>query len=84
MSMKIQNPPILDQIGHRVTERPQRVKYSHLDDEDKMLILWGWSRGWTIRRTSEALPTSISAVKNYRSKVFENPALVFELPVLKI
>ena len=84
MSMKIRNPPILDQIGHRVTERPQRVKYSHLDDEDKMLILWGWSRGWTIRRTSEALPTSISAVKNYRSKVFENPALVFELPVLKI
>lgn len=82
--MKMQNPPVMDQIGHRVTERPQRAKYSHLDDEDRMLILWGWARGWTVKRTAEELPTSLSTVKNYRARVFDGPSVVFELPVLKL
>ena len=82
--MKMKNPPLMDQIGHRIPERPQRVKYAHLDDDDKLLILWAWSRGWTVKRTAETLPTSLSTVKNYRSRAFEDPAIVFELPVLKL
>ena len=84
MAKTIQNPPVLDLIGDRVKDRPPRAKNSHLDDDDKLLILWGWSRGWTIRRTAETLPTSLSTVKNYRSRVFEDPATVFELPILKL
>ena len=82
MGKKIQIPPVLDVIGDRVKDRPPRTKYAHLDDDDKLLVIWGMSRGWTIRRTAETLPTSQSTVKNYRSRVFEHPAIVFELPVL--
>ena len=84
MAKTIQKPPILDILGDRVKYSPQRVKYSHLDHDDKLLILWGLSRGWTIRRTAETLPTSQSTVKNYRSRVFEDPATVFELSILKL
>ena len=82
MPAKIQKPPILDIIGSRVQDRPPRAKNAHLDDDDKLVILWGLSRGWTIKRTAETLPTSQSTVKNFRAKVFEDPAVVFELPVL--
>ena len=84
MAKKIQIPPVFDLIGDRVKDRPPRAKNSHLDDDDKLVILWGWSRGWTIKRTAETLPTSQSTVKNYRSRVFEDPATVFELPILKL
>ncbi len=77
-----QRAPVLTEIGDRVRSRPARQKHDHLDDDDKMLILWGTSHGWTIRKIALTLPSSQTTVKNFRAKIFEDPASVFELPVL--
>ena len=77
-----QRAPVLTEIGDRVRSRPPRQKHDHLDDDDKMLILWGTSHGWTIKKIALTLPASQTTVKNFRAKIFEDPASVFELPVL--
>lgn len=69
-------------IGDRVRERPRREKHAHLDDDDKLVILWGLSRGWATGKIARALPASPGTVKNYRARIFDNPGLVFDLPVL--
>ena len=83
MATRSQRPPIFAEIGDRVKSRPSRSKNAHLSSEDKLLILWGISRDWTIRKTAQALPASPTTVKTYRQRIFEEPTLVFELPVLR-
>ena len=43
MPIKTQRPPILEDIGDRVDNRPPRQKHDRLDDDDKLLILHGTS-----------------------------------------
>ena len=83
MATKSQRPPIFAEIGDRIKNRPARNKNAHLSSEDKLLILWGTSRDWTIRHIAQALPASPTTVKTYRQRIFEDPLLVFELPVLR-
>ncbi len=83
MATKSQRPPIFAEIGDRIRSRPSRSKNAHLSTEDKLLILWGTSREWTIRQISQALPASPTTVKTYRQRIFEDPLRVFELPVLR-
>ena len=75
-------PPIMEVIGDRVRNRPPRAKNAHLDDDDKLVILWGLSRGWSAGKIAEALPASISTIKNFKGRIFDDPGLVFELPLL--
>ena len=75
-------PPIMEVIGDRVRNRPPRAKNAHLDDDDKLVILWGLSRGWSAGKIAKALPASISTIKNYKSRIMDDPGLVFDLPVL--
>lgn len=82
MPIKSQRPPVLAEIGDRVKNRPPRQKHDHLDDDDKMLILFGTSRGWTIKKIALTLPASQTTVKSFRTKIFEDPVSVFNLPVL--
>ena len=82
MPTKSQRPPVLTEIGDRVKSRPARQKHDRLDDDDKMLILFGTSRAWTIKKIALTLPASQTTVKNFRAKIFDDPASVFELPVL--
>ncbi len=83
MAIKSQRPPIFVEIGDRIKNRPSRNKNAHLSTEDKLVILWGISREWTIRQTAQALPASPTTVKAYRQRIFADPLLVFELPVLR-
>ena len=83
MATKSQRPPIFAEIGDHIRSRPSRSKNAHLSTEDKLLILWGTSRDWTIRQISQALPASPTTVKTYRQRIFEDPLRVFELPVLR-
>ena len=83
MATKPPRPPLLAQIGDRVKNRPPRKKYDRLDDDDKMLILWGASRGWTVKKIAMALPAGQTTVKNYKARIFDDPGLVFDLPVLE-
>ncbi len=83
MANTSQRPPIFAEIGDRIKNRPARNKNSHLSSEDKLLILWGTSRDWTIRHIAQALPASATTVKSYRQRIFDDPLLVFELPVLR-
>lgn len=69
-------------IGDRVKDRPPRLKHAHLDDEDKLVILWGLSRGWAAGKIARALPASPGTVKNFKNRIFQDPGLVFQLPVL--
>jgi len=82
MAKKPPKPPVLAEIGDRVANRPPRQKHDHMDDDDRLLILWGASRGWTIRKIAAPLPASQTTVKNYKAKIFDNPVSVFDLPVL--
>ena len=82
MLTKSLRAPVLAEIGDRVKNRPPRQKYDHLDDDDKLLILFGTARAWTIKGIALTLPASQTTVKNFRAKIFDDPASVFELPVL--
>ncbi len=82
MATKPPRPPVLAEIGDRVKNRPPRQKHDRLDDDDRMLILWGTSRGWTIKRIAMALPAGQTTVKNFKAKIFDDPVSVFDLPVL--
>ena len=80
---KIMNePPIMEVIGDRVRNRPARAKNAHLDDDDRMLILFGLSRSWSARKIAEALPASIGTVKNFKARIFDDPGSLFDLPIL--
>ena len=82
MPSKQHRPPIWTEIGDRLKAPPPRAKNAHLDDDDKLLILWGTSRGWSVKKIAQALPSSPTTVKNYRARIFDDPGLVFQLPVL--
>ena len=82
MPTKPQRAPVLAEIGDRVKNRPLRQKHDRLDDDDKLLILHGTSRGWTIKKIALTLPASQTTVKNFRTKIFNDPVTVFGLPVL--
>ena len=47
-----------------------------------MCYVFGTSRAWTIKKIALTLPASQTTVKNFRTKIFDDPASVFELPVL--
>ena len=82
MPAKAPRPPVLAEIGDRVKHRPARQKHDHLDVDDKLLIVFGVSRGWTIKKIALSLPASQTTVKSYRAKIFDDPVLVFDLAVL--
>ncbi|MDA1129865.1 MAG: hypothetical protein O2913_14410 [Chloroflexi bacterium] len=82
MPTKPKQPPILAAIGDRVKDRPPKAKHAHLDDDDKLVILWGLSRGWAARKIARAVPCSEGSVKNYKNRLFEDPGVLFELPLL--
>ena len=82
MATKPPRPPVIAEIGDRVKNRPPRQKHDRLDDDDRLLILWGTSRGWTIKKIAMALPASQTTVKNFKAKIFDEPVSVFDLPVL--
>ena len=82
MPTKSLKAPVLAEIGDRVKNRPPRQKHDRLDDDDKLLILHGTSKGWTIKKIALTLPAGQTTVKNFRTKIFEDPVSVFELPVL--
>ena len=74
--------PIMEVIGDRVRNRPPRAKNAHLDDDDKLVILYGLSRGWSAAKIAEALPASVGTIKNFKARIFDDPGSVFDLPVL--
>jgi len=82
MATKPRQPPIMAVIGDRVKDRPQRVKHAHLDDDDKLLILWGLSRNWSAGKIARQLPCSPGTVNNFKIRIFDHPRLVFQLLVL--
>ena len=72
----------MDAVGHRVKGRPPRAKNAHLDDDDKLVIIWGLSRGWAAAKIARTLPASTATVKNFKARLFDDPGSVFQLPVL--
>ena len=82
MPIKSQRPPVLEDIGDRVKNSRPRQRHDRLDDDDKLLILHGTSRGWTVKKIALTLPSSETTVKTFRTKIFEDPELIFDLPVL--
>jgi len=82
MPPKSLKAPVLAEIGDRVKNRPPRQMHDRLDDDDKLLILHGTSRGWTVKKISLTLPASQTTVKSFRAKIFEDPTTMFDLPVI--
>ena len=84
MPTKSQRTPVLAEIGDRIKNRPARQKHDRLDDDDKLLILFGTCRAWTIKKIALTLPASQTTVKNFRTKIFEDPVSVFDLPAGRV
>ena len=82
MATKPKQPPIMAVIGDRVKDRPQRVKHAHLDDDDKLVILLGLSRNSSAGKIARDVPCSPGTVNNFKIRIFDDPGLVFQLPVL--
>ena len=82
MKNHAKKPPIMNVIGDRVKYLPPREKYAHLDVDDKVLIIWGLSRGWSTAKIARSLGASSRTITNYKSKIFDDPRVVFELPLL--
>ena len=84
MPPKSLRAPVLAEIGDRVKNRPPRQKHDRLHDDDKLLILFGTTRAWTIKKIALTLPSSQTTVKNFRAKIFEDPVSVFDLPAGRV
>ena len=82
MKKSSKEPPIMHVIGDRVKHLPPRAKYAHLDDDDKLVIIWGLSRGWSTQKIARSLGASSGTIKNYKNKIFDDPRRVFDLPIL--
>ena len=82
MKKFMNEPPIMEVIGDRARNRSTREKNSHLDDDDRLLIVYGLSRGWSAGKIADALPASISTIKNFKARISDDPVSVFDLPVL--
>lgn len=72
MATNSPGPPVLSEVGDRVKFRPPRQQHDRLDD-DRMLIVWGASRCWTIKKIAMTLPASQTTVKNFKAKIFDDP-----------
>ena len=56
MPTKSLRAPVLAEIGDRVKSRPPWQKRDRLDGDDKLLILFGTCRAWTIKKIALTLP----------------------------
>ena len=75
-------PAIPDLIAHRKNgDVPPRRLFMKLSVDDKLIILWGLYREYSNRHISKLLPCGIDTVRTYKSKVYEDPLLIFDLPV---
>ncbi len=82
MAAKPRKPPILAAIGDRLKGQPSREKHAHLDDDDKLVILWGLSRNWAAGKIARTVGCSPGTVKTFKDRIFDDPGLVFLLPVM--
>jgi hypothetical protein len=79
-------PTILPIIPGLIARRksgdvPPRKLFTRLSVDDKLVILWGMYREYSMRHISRSLPCAIDTVRRYRNDVYEDPLLAFEIPV---
>ena len=60
---------------------PSREKGTPLNVDDKLLLLWGMYREYSIRQIGILVGCAAESVRKYRDAVLDDPLLVFELPV---
>ena len=72
--------PIQDDINAYIKSGVLDAGGAHhnLSVDDKLMLIWGWTRQWGDRRTAHFARVSITTVKNYKFKVVHDPQRVFE------
>lgn len=68
-------------IERILAERTPRARH-RLRDEDRLFMLWAWSRGWSAGHAACGVPCSGRIARLYRQEVMDNPGSIFVLPVL--
>ena len=70
-------PPIIEDINHYirsgVRDEPRRLTV-----DDKLMIIWGLTRGWGEKHIATYLKMHRSTVRSYKVKIAEDPQIVFE------
>ena len=80
---KTEESPIWLELQKRVPRGEGAKGTRHwISNEDRLYVLWWWSKGWTLTRTAEGVPCSPMTVRNIRVEFMRNPHLIFKLPVL--
>jgi hypothetical protein len=72
---------IKDELRDRKTRPSSRSDETHLTNDDRLFIIWCWSRGMLSSAVAAQVKCSHDTVLNYRSEVFREPYRVFDLPV---
>jgi len=67
--------------SRRAGDIPPREKWTPLNVDDKLLLLWGMYREYSIRQIGLFVQCSIESVRKYRDTVLDDPLLIFDLPV---
>ena len=60
---------------------PPREKGTPLTVDDKLLLLWGMYREYSLRQIGIFVSCATESVRKYRDTIFDDPLLIFELPV---
>ena len=67
--------------SRRTGEIPPRERWTPLTVDDKLLLLWGMYREYSLRQIGVLVNCAAESVRKYRDIVFDNPLIIFDLPV---
>jgi hypothetical protein len=75
--------PIIPELiaSRKSGDIPARKLYTKLSVDDKLMILWGLYREYSMRHIAGLLPCAIDTVRHFKNDVYEDPLLAFEIPV---
>ncbi|MCZ6892044.1 MAG: hypothetical protein O7F09_05965 [Chloroflexi bacterium] len=69
------------EIRQILRDKTPRHRGQWLSLDDRLVVYWGMTRAWSVRYTARALGCSASAVQQHRMRYYDDPRLVFELPL---
>lgn len=76
-------PSVVKSMTARAPQRDHK-KGQHLNDGDKLFVLWGIMQRWSKPYIAARLPCGISTLQVYRRRIFAHPEEVFELSVYEM
>ena len=68
--------------AHEPRSREGGGRLRSLTDDDRILVIWGWSNGWTGAEIARKIPCNKITVYNFKRAALDDLRLIFDLPLL--